>query len=87
VEVPQILMDRTFYNLNMPIVEAKKKFFDFVEKNKYNCVFTLNFHNNFFTELKYRGYSQLYRDILAGLKELGIEGIMQSEIIEEYYKL
>ncbi len=84
VEVPQILMDRTFYNLNMPVSEAKKKFFDFVEKNKYNCVFTLNFHNNFFTGLKYHGYSQLYHDILAGLKELGIEGIMQSEIIEEY---
>jgi len=87
VEAPQILMDRTFYNLNMPLVEAKKKFFDFVEKNKYNCVFTLNFHNNFFTELKYRGYTQLYRDILAGLKEMGIEGIMQSQIIEEYRKL
>ena len=86
VEVPQILMDRTFYNLNMPVKEAQKKFFDFVEQNKNNCVFTLNFHNNFFTELKYAGYTQLYRNILAGLKELGIEGISQSQIIEEYYK-
>ena len=86
IEVPQLMMDRTFYNLNMPVAEAKKKFFDFVEQNKTNCVFTLNFHNNFFTELKYAGYTQLYRDILAGLKEMGIEGITQSRLIEEYYK-
>ena len=85
VEAPQIMMDRTFFNLGMPLHEIKKKFFDFVEQNKANCVFTLNFHNNFFTELKYAGYTQLYRDILAGLKEMGIEGISQSQIIDEYY--
>ena len=85
IEVPQLMMDRTCYNLNMPVKEAGQKLFDFVEKNKYNCVFTINWHNNFFTELKYKGYLQLYRDILAGLKEMGIEGITQSQLIEEYY--
>lgn len=86
VEAPQLMMDRTFYNLNMPVAEVKKKFFDFVERNQYNCVFTINWHNNFFTDLKYNGYRQLYQDIMAGLKERGIEGIKQSQIIEEYYK-
>ena len=86
VEAPQIMMDRTFFNLNMSAAEAKKKLFDFVERNKYNCVFTINWHNNFFTELKYKGYLQLYKDILAGFKEMGIEGITQSQIIDEYYK-
>lgn len=86
VEAPQLMMDRTFFNLNMPVKDIKKKFFDFVEKNKYNCVFTINWHNNFFTDLKYGGYPQLYRDILAGLNEMGIEGITQSQIVEEFYK-
>jgi len=86
VEVPQLMMDRTFFNLQMPPKEARKKLFDFVEKNRYNCVFAINWHNNFFTELKYKGYLQLYRDILAGFKEMGIEGITQSQIIDEYYK-
>jgi len=85
VEIPQLMMDRTFFNERTPLAEAKKKLFDFIEKNKYNCVFTIGWHNNFFTELKYKGYLQLYRDILAGLKDLGIEGIGQRQIIEEYY--
>ena len=84
VEAPQLMMDRTFYNLKMPVAQTKQKFFDVVDYNKTNCVFTINWHNNFFTELKYAGYLQLYRDILAGLKEMGIEGISQREIIDEY---
>jgi hypothetical protein len=79
------MMDRTFFNERAALSNAKKKLFDFVEKNKYAIVFIISWHNNFFTELKYKGYLQLYRDILAGFKELGIEGITQSQIIDEYY--
>ncbi len=86
VEVPQLMMDRTFYNQQASVSSIKNKLFDFVEKNKYNCVFAINWHNNFFTELKYQGYLQLYREILAGFKDLGIEGITQSGIIDEYYR-
>ncbi|MDB5283561.1 MAG: hypothetical protein JWO06_2636 [Bacteroidota bacterium] len=86
VEVPQLIMDRTFFKDRKSVSEIKKTLIDFFEANKYNCVFTINWHNNFFTELKYKGYADIYRALLEYFKDNGIECITQSGIIEEYYK-
>jgi hypothetical protein len=86
IEVPQMVMDRTFFRDRKPVSEIKKELIGFFEKNKHNCVFTINWHNNFFTELKYRGYTQLYRELLLYFKENEVAGITQSELINEYYQ-
>ena len=86
VEAPQLIMDRTFFKDRKGISEIKRDLINFFEMNKHDCVFTINWHNNFFTELKYKGYVELYRGLLEYFKESEIECITQSEIIKEYYK-
>lgn len=86
VEVPQLIMDRTFFREKKSVAEIKKQLIDFFEANNYNTVFTINWHNNFFTHLKYGGYLQLYKDILAYFRDNNTAGITQSELIKEYYK-
>lgn len=86
VEVPQLVMDQTFFRERVPVEKTKQQLMDFFENNKTNCVFTINWHNNFFSELKFKGYLQLYKDLLSYFKESGIKHTTQKQLIEEYYR-
>lgn len=86
VEVPQLVMDRTFFRDRLPVTEIKREIISLFENNKSNCVFTINWHNNFFTGLKYNGYLPLYRDLLIYFKENGVQHTTQKDILNEYYQ-
>lgn len=86
IEVPMQVMDRTFFSRKIPVTEVKKLLIDWFEKNKFNCVFALNFHNNFFSDFKYGGYTELYKSLLSYFRESGIESMSQRELIREFYR-
>jgi hypothetical protein len=86
IEVPMQVMDATLFYQNISLPEAEKMLIDWFDANKYNCVFTVNFHNNFFDQMLYRGYDGLYRVILSYFKENGLQRMLQADLIKEFYK-
>jgi hypothetical protein len=86
VEVPMQIMDRTFYRERRDVKEVYHTLTDWFEANKTNGVLTLNFHNNFFSGIKYTGYQWLYKQLLGYFRDSHFAGISQKEIIDQYYK-
>jgi hypothetical protein len=85
VEVPLHIMDRTFFQYQKVSPEvAGEQIINFFEKNKENCVISVLWHNNFFTHYKFKGYLNLYKKILAYIRDNGAQTVSQKEIFEEY---
>lgn len=85
VEVPLHVMDRTFFQYNpMTTVKAKQTIIDFLEKNNKNCVLSILWHNNFFTNYKFKGYLDIYKGILTYIRENNFNTITQEELIKNY---
>lgn len=84
IEVPMQVMDRTFFTKRMNVKDVEKQLIDWFEKNKYDAVFSINFHNNFFSDLKYHGYTDLYKSLLTYFRENEFEPVTQTELIKEF---
>lgn len=85
VEVPLHVMDRTFFQYEkMSPKEAKKQVIDFFERNNQNCVLSVLWHNNFFTNYKFKGYLDLYKSILLYIRENNFTTITQEELLTNY---
>lgn len=85
VEVPLHIMDRTFFQYKKQSPrEAEATIVGFFEQNLYNAVISILWHNNFFTNYKFNGYLQLYKNILAYIRDNSFKTISQREIIERY---
>lgn len=85
LEVPLHIMDRTFFQYDKKSVqEVQHEIFTFFHNHQQNCVFSILWHNNFFSEYKYKGYRTLYKNILIYLKENSLQTITQQELIEKY---
>ncbi|HPM32228.1 MAG TPA: hypothetical protein PLJ60_17985 [Chryseolinea sp.] len=85
VEAPLHIMDRTFfqYKKSNPR-DAEKDILNFFERNKENCVLSILWHNNFFTDYKFKGYLDLYKKLLSYIKDNNYKAISQDEIIQKY---
>lgn len=85
VEVPLHIMDATFfsYQKKSPI-EAGREIIAFFERNCENCVLSILWHNNFFTNYKFKGYLELYKSILSYIKDNNFSTISQQEIIDQH---
>lgn len=86
VEVPMQIMDRTFFNLNYTTTQVEKIIADWILASNSNTVITINWHNNFFSNLTYAGYERIYRNTLQLLRHNGIRSVSVEDIIEEYGK-
>lgn len=85
VECPLHMMDTTLHGYQkISAKEAYEKLIYFVENNSKNCILSLLWHNNYFTNYKYADYFQLYKQLLAYFYENKFECITQSEIISKY---
>lgn len=85
VEVPLHIMDRTYFQYKKyDVAAAHKDIFDFFERNKTNAVISILWHNNFFTNYKFRGYLSLYKAILAYIRDGGFGTISQRDIVKRY---
>ncbi|HXD92034.1 MAG TPA: hypothetical protein VNX01_02410 [Bacteroidia bacterium] len=84
VEIPLNIMDRTFHYTHTPIKSISNEVISFFEANKFNCTLSLLWHNNFFNSIKYKGYLQEYKKIIAYLYENDFKSLTQQEIISKY---
>jgi len=85
VEIPLHIMDRTFYYSQTPTEKIAEQVINFFEANKFNCTLSLLWHNNFFNSIKYNGYLQEYKKIIAYLYENDFKSLTQQEIINKYF--
>jgi len=81
LEVPLHVMDTTLFKYNdSDVQKSKEMIFRFFEANKTDCVLSVLWHNNFFTNYKYKGYRELYKSILVYIKESRFETVLQHEL-------
>ncbi len=84
IEAPLNFMDVTFHKyMKIETNKIANIVIDFYEKNKYNCDFTLLWHNNYFTNYKYNGFLDEYKKIILYLSENNIETINPRELIDK----
>jgi hypothetical protein len=85
IECPLHMMDTTLHGYQkISANEGYQKLIQFIEQNSDNCVLSLLWHNNYFTNYKYGDYFKLYKKLLAYFYENKFECITQSEIISKY---
>jgi peptidoglycan/xylan/chitin deacetylase (PgdA/CDA1 family) len=86
IEVPMNVMDGNFFYHGKTVAQAEKLLIDWLDKNKENAVITINFHNNFFDNMTYAGYEQLYITLLKYFKEEGLTCYTQKKLLEDFYR-
>lgn len=85
IEVPLNIMDQTFFGYNkLPPKQISKKIISFFEKNNSNCVISILWHNNFFSNYKYKGYLDAYKELLAYFFEKNINCVTTKELINSF---
>ena len=78
-------MDTTLYRYQKKEVNSvANELIEFLEKNKFNAVISLLWHNNYFTEYKFHGYLPLYKKLLAYFYENNWRSLQPDEIIALY---
>jgi hypothetical protein len=84
VEAPLTFMDTTFHHyMKMGKGKIANIIIDFYEANPHNCIFSLLWHNTYFTDYKYGGYLAQYKKILSFIYENKIKSLTPAEIITE----
>lgn len=85
VEAPLHVMDRTYFQYKkFSVKEAEADLIAFFERHKLNCVISVLWHNNFFSNYKFKGYLDLYKAILAYIYENHFKTINPKEIVSKY---
>ena len=85
IEVPLNIMDGTFQRyLKTPMEETADRVISFFEKNKHNSVISVLWHNTFFSNYKYKGYSGQYKKILQYLYDSAFENTTMNELLKKY---
>jgi hypothetical protein len=85
VEAPLHVMDRTYFQYKkLSPADAWLDLLDFFERNRENCVLSILWHNNFFSNYKFKGYMELYKKILMYIVENQFKTLTQKEIIDQY---
>jgi len=85
IEAPLNLMDATFHKyLKVPRSNTAEEIIGFFEKNQYNTLLSLLWHNTYFSEYKYHGYLDEYKKILSYIYEMKFDCVTPPEIIKEF---
>jgi len=84
IQVPLNFMDTTFSNYKKERLNPAECFINFFEENKKDCIISLLWHNNYFSDYKYGSFLKEYKKIAAYIYELGIESCSSKSILAEY---
>ena len=88
LEIPLNVMDGTFQKyMSIPPGETSRRIIDFIEKNKYNSVISVLWHNHFFSSYRFKGYFEPYEDLLFYIKEKKFSVITPGQLFNKYYHL
>ena len=83
IEAPLTFMDGTFHKyMNLPRNEVARIIIDFFEKNKFNCNFSLLWHNTYFTDYKYHTFLSEYKKVMRFIYENKIQCVTPDELIK-----
>jgi hypothetical protein len=84
IEAPLNFMDGTFHKyMGLPRNEVAKIIIEYYEKNKFNCNFSLLWHNTYFTDFKYHTFLSEYKKILGFIYENKIQCLTPEELIND----
>jgi len=83
-EIPLTAMEVTlFYYRELDFDHIRESVESLVrEVQKFNGIFSLLWHNNFFEEMEFPGITDFYLDLLDYFKSLGMEGVTGKEIVD-----
>ncbi len=84
IEVPMQVMDRTLFSQTSNASEAENFLFEWLEQNLSNSVITINWHNNFFTDLTYKGYKEIYIKILNWVRDNNLKVVTEKDLIRTF---
>lgn len=85
LEVPLHVMDATFFTYDRSDHQSSaSRIFSFIEKNKMNCVLSVLWHNNYFSNYKYGGYLDLYKQILLYIHDNALETTTTADLVRKY---
>ncbi|MBX2908520.1 MAG: hypothetical protein KF706_02730 [Chitinophagales bacterium] len=84
IEVPLNIMDRTFFNLRQTPEFSFSQVEHWMKENTNDCIFTINWHNNFFSELTYAGYEKFYIKMLEYFKANNMKCYTMKDLKEEF---
>ncbi len=84
VEAPLNFMDGTFHKyMKVNPDHIGNLIIEFYERNKYNCLFSLLWHNTYFTNYKYNSYLKEYKKVLSYIYENKINCLKPQEIVDK----
>ena len=84
VETPLTVMDTTLRNyMKVPVEKIGDTVINFYEKNKYNCIHSLLWHNTSFTDFKFGSQLKEYKKVMTYLYENQIRVITPEEVVNE----
>lgn len=85
IEIPLHVMDTTFHRyMHTPVLKVSNYIIDFFEKNKYDTLFSVLWHNTYFSNYKFAGYMKAYKNLLTYFYENKMECVTPSQIIAEH---
>ncbi|GAB4375097.1 MAG: polysaccharide deacetylase family protein [Salibacteraceae bacterium] len=83
--VPLTVMDTTNWTYRkQPMAAMKTEIIDLMDAHRQNALISILWHNNYFTDLKFNGYLEVYKLILDYCRQNRILPITQGEILEKY---
>jgi len=85
LEAPLHIMDGTFRSyMKIPVQHTAERIIGFLENNQSGVVFSILWHNTFFTDYKYGGYLAEYKKILTYLYESKMNCMLYTDLLEKY---
>ncbi len=85
VSVPLVFMDTTFKNyLKLPKENIADTVIAHLEKNSTDCLYSILWHNNFFSDHKFGGYLGEYKKVLSYIYDAKIEAKLPEQIINQF---
>jgi len=86
LEVPLNIMDGTFQKyMQVSPKETTPRMLELIEKNKYNSVISVLWHNHFFNTYRFKGYFEPYIELLTYLKEQDFKFVNTEQLYDKYY--
>ena len=84
IVVPLHIMDATFMKDGKSGRQATEDIISFISDHREGCVLSILWHNNYFSDIKYREWLNAYKEILHFCWENQITGITPEEIINDF---
>ena len=85
VSIPLHVMDASLWHYQkLSSEKAEKNVLYFLESNKENTLFSILWHNKFFSDYKFKGYKDVYKRILEYMRDNHFENVCDKQLIEDY---